>query len=100
MIASSAGHVEMVEALISRGAEVNATNHNGQSCLHYAASRDRLDVARVLLDKGAEVNARDKMGSCPLHRAASRGHVKMVQLLLSRPSIQLNPADSIGNTPL
>lgn len=100
MIAASAGHIEMVEALISRGAEVTAQNNNGQTSLHYAASRDRLDVARVLLDKGAEVNSRDKMGSCPLHRAASRGHVKMVELLISRPSIQLNPADSVGNTPL
>lgn len=100
MIAASAGHLEMVEALISRGAEVTAQNTNGQTSLHYAASRDRLDIARVLLDKGAEVNSRDKMGSCPLHRATSRGHLKMVQLLLSRHGIQLNPSDSVGNTPL
>ena len=36
--AVSAGHPEIVQALISGGADVNAANSSGQTALHYAVS--------------------------------------------------------------
>ena len=36
--AVSAGHTEIVQALISGGADVNAANSSGQTALHYAVS--------------------------------------------------------------
>ena len=44
MIASSVGRGDIVTALISRGADVNAINQTGQTSLHYAASKNRDDV--------------------------------------------------------
>lgn len=100
MIACSAGHIEIVKLLIEKGANVRVTNNNGQTPLHYAASRNRLDVAQVLLEANSEVNPRDNMGSTPMHRAASRGHIDMVKLLLSSKWINLDAVDCVGNTPL
>lgn len=44
MIASSAGHEEIVSQLLAKGAQVNAVNNTGQCSLHYAASKDRYPV--------------------------------------------------------
>ena len=44
IIASSAGRTQIVRNLIGNGAQINAVNQNGQSSLHYAASKDRLEV--------------------------------------------------------
>lgn len=43
-IASSVGQVDIVSALVEKGATVNAVNQTGQTPLHYAASRNRLEV--------------------------------------------------------
>ena len=51
MIAASAGHIQIVNLLIGCGAQVNAVNCNGQSALHYAASRGRLEVCITDLGK-------------------------------------------------
>lgn len=44
MIASSVGAVEVVRYLISKEADVNQQNCNGQSPLHYAASKQHMEV--------------------------------------------------------
>ena len=45
MIASSAGHDEIVTLLLENGADVHVVNLTGQSGLHYAASKNRLSVS-------------------------------------------------------
>ena len=100
MIASSAGHIEIVKALLAAGADVNMTNDNGQTPLHYASSRNREDIAKCLLEAGAHINAADKLGNTCLHRAASRGHLSMVKLLLSEKGITIDSLDCQKNTPL
>ena len=46
MIAASAGRDAIVSMLIGIGADVNSTNHGGQTALHYAASRNRFEVQK------------------------------------------------------
>ena len=62
MIAVSAGHQEIVEYLVSKGADMNAVNETGLSCLHYASSKNRVDIAKYLVDSGCHLNLRDKYG--------------------------------------
>ena len=60
MIAVSSGHEEVVQLLLSHGANVNHVNEIGVSSLHYAASKNRLRIASLLLNAGALVNAVDQ----------------------------------------
>ncbi|KAI1137069.1 ankyrin repeat-containing domain protein [Hypoxylon sp. FL0543] len=91
----------VVELLLSRGADVNQKNNNGQTALHFVASKNNLEVARKLLDHKppASTRVRDKRGQYPLHRAAAVGSVPMVNLLLQNRS-PLNATDNAGYTAL
>lgn len=44
LIASSAGHPQIVHFLISHNAQVSVVNQTGQSPLHYAASKGHMEV--------------------------------------------------------
>ena len=52
------GHLDVVQALIAKGADVNAT----LTALMTASRLGRVDVVQVLLDRGADVNAKDNNG--------------------------------------
>ena len=81
------------------GADVNASDSDGTTALHVAASQDRLSVAVDLLRFGAEVNAFDNTGMAPLHVAALHGHFDMVQRLVAD-GASITETDRIGMTPL
>ena len=52
----------VVEALISRGANVNTPNMNGNTPLHRAAARGNADIALALAEAGADVQAKNRQG--------------------------------------
>lgn len=59
-----------VEALILYGVDVNATNHEGKTALHYAAHRHNIMYCKLLVANGANINALDSEKKAPLHMAA------------------------------
>lgn len=90
---------ELIEYLISKGAEVDSHDVLGLTPLHWSASRNNRKAAEVLLSKRADINSRERNGLTPLHMAAFNGHRDMMDLLLSRgASIDLKAND--GYTPL
>ncbi|KAL2199579.1 putative proteasome regulatory protein [Corynascus similis CBS 632.67] len=103
MIAASVKDSDKVaDILLARGADVNQTNNNGQTALHFLASKNNLDLARKLLEghtPAASTRVRDKRGQYPLHRAAAVGSVPMINLLIKHRS-PINATDSAGQTPL
>ncbi len=74
-----------VEALLARGADVNARARNGttNTPLHAGAAGRNLDVVRDLVAHGADVNARQEGGFTALHSAALSGDVEMARFLIS-----------------
>ena len=89
--AAKSGDIKQVEALLSKGANVNEVMIPGLSPLHEAVFNDApLDIVRLLLDKGADVNkkscgdgwATNCNCSTPLYIAACKGNVNIVKLLL------------------
>src|SRR2546426_215090 len=59
MTAARTGSAAIVELLLSRGANINATGPQfGETALMVAASQNQPEVIRALLEHGADVNGR------------------------------------------
>lgn len=94
------GYPAIVEALISRGANVNAKDNSLFTPLHWAATEGHGDVISLLLKNNADVNATNKEGKTPLHLAAEKGNSEIVGLLLGAPEVDPSIQDKDGKTPL
>lgn len=81
--AARSGRLDTVRALLMQRVDVNATQPDGATALHWAADRDRLDIADALLKAGARVDARNDYGVTPLALAAINGSAPMIQRLLT-----------------
>ncbi|KAL5457474.1 hypothetical protein EMCRGX_G034740 [Ephydatia muelleri] len=60
-IASGNGHLDIVNALIEAGANVNLADKDGMSPLHLASNEGHLDTVKVLIEAGANVNQANKV---------------------------------------
>ncbi|KAK8647505.1 hypothetical protein V6N13_121240 [Hibiscus sabdariffa] len=97
--AASIGNLEIMEILLSKGANVNVKNDGGRTALHYAASKGWLKIAELLISHGAEVDATDRTGQTPLMNAVIC-HNKEVALLLIRHGADVDIEDNEGYTVL
>jgi ankyrin repeat protein len=94
--ATKSGHKGVVGLLISKGADVNATNVWGDTSLHVAASSGHKEIANLLISKGVDVNSTDKAGNTPLHDVTS---VEIADLLITA-GADVNIKEHRGWTPL
>jgi cytohesin len=100
--AASGGNKEIVELLISHGADVSTADYGGGTPLHRAASAGHTEVVEVLLANGADVNAWGgewPAAPTPLHMAVDEGHRDVAELLLAQ-GADVNLANSDGKSPL
>lgn len=108
-LAAKAGHINLVERILSSGADLSATNGHGQTalqcaadsghaemvshlvlkgaildpiCLHTAVHSGRSHTVEMLTDMGIDVNCVGPDGFTPLLVAAATGRVEMVNRLL------------------
>jgi uncharacterized protein len=75
------------QRLLAAGADVNATDDEGSTPLHFAAQDDSAVVVQLLLDAGADVNVVDSKGETPLFKATMNttgGAAPIAALLLER----------------
>ena len=70
MVAAFYGRKEIVELLLSKGADVNAKDSKGETALMVAAFYGRKETVELLLSKGADVNAKDNEGKTALISSA------------------------------
>ena len=84
MAASFNGHREVVQALLAKGAQVNAQDSNGVTALILASLQGHIEVVQALLDKGADVNAKANDGGTARMVACFNGHRDVAQTLLDK----------------
>ncbi|KAK4635332.1 putative 26S proteasome regulatory subunit p28 [Fulvia fulva] len=99
MAASLKDADDVVDLLLAKGAHPDEKTNNGQTALHFTASKSNLDTARKLFAHKASARVKDRRQQLPLHRAAAVGDVPMVKLLLEHRSA-LNATDMDGSTAL
>ncbi len=79
--ASLKGHREVVQALLTKGAEVNARRGAWRDRVDAASFRGDLEVVQALLAKGADVNAERSDGQTAMDAAKMGGHPDIRALL-------------------
>jgi ankyrin repeat protein len=102
MIAAASSTPDVLRALISKGANVNARNTfiDGHTPLMYAAETGNSDNVRFLIDNGADINARDWLaGYTALMMAADKKRMDVIRVLISK-GADLNAKTAYGDTAL
>ncbi|KAL4883893.1 ankyrin repeat-containing domain protein [Aspergillus karnatakaensis] len=81
--AVSSGELDIVKALLDRGAELNPTvDFPDGNAVCLACQYDELEIAEYLLREGCRWDIVDSEGSTPIEIAAEGGNADIVQLLL------------------
>lgn len=83
-LAAERGYNDIVELLLSKGANVNAKDNITMTPLHRAAIEGHYSTVELLLSKGANINAKTRSGYTPLHFAAKNVHKVVVEMLLTK----------------
>jgi ankyrin repeat protein len=74
---------ESVRALLKQHIDVNASQGDGSTALHWAADLDNLTIADVLIRAGARAGAANDLGATPLYLACRNRSASMVDRLLA-----------------
>lgn len=84
--AAKRGHAEVVDLLLTHGADPNAKNQKNDcnlGPLHYAADSGHLRIVKMLLAHGADPNAKNTEYGTALSYAMEKGHLELAELLRS-----------------
>ncbi len=98
MIGAWEGKIELMRLFISRGADINQVNANGETALTLAAWRGNQAAARWLVERGARVNAPARQWS-PLHYAVLAGHAEVADYLIAE-GADINALSTNGSSVL
>ncbi len=89
-----------VRALIAEHGDVNASQGDGMTALHWAASQGDAELVTLLLRAGADVTKTTRLGGYePLHLAAQAGAAPVIDLLVAG-GAKVSAPTTTGATPL
>ena len=74
--------VELCEYLLSHGAEINATNFENKTALHFAIEENKLETTKLLLRKNANPFLKSCHGDDPLQVACLDGAEDIFKFLV------------------
>ncbi|OPB44479.1 hypothetical protein A0O28_0027980 [Trichoderma guizhouense] len=94
------GDGPMIKFLLSKNADMEAKCHEGLTPLARAVLSNHYEAAKILVDNGANVNHQVSRGQTILHVAAAKASWNIASLLLESATIDFNPMDDIGRSPL
>jgi quinoprotein dehydrogenase-associated probable ABC transporter substrate-binding protein len=85
MLATANHSAGVVQALLHKGADVNARNSGGVTALMIAAANGRADMVELLVRAGADLKAQTDRGDTALSIARTKGDEKVIKLLDGAP---------------
>lgn len=101
MLASLAGHGNVIDILLEGGANPNLTNDAGETALILASKYGFNAVAAALIEAGADVNPQDASGRTPWTWASWGENEKLVSLLKASGSDRSGKVDPFdGGAPV
>lgn len=71
----------VIKLLVAQGADTEAKDRSGLTCLMHAADQNNSDITRVLLQSGANPKTQDLKAGTALSRARDKHHTLVAQLL-------------------
>ena len=98
-LAANSGRKEVVEYLITKGADLNSTNTYKYTPLHYSILRRHIGIAGMLVEAGADVNVPNVWGYTPLHTCAGRNFLKEAKFLVENKAA-IDSKNEVGETAL
>ncbi|MFC1833590.1 ankyrin repeat domain-containing protein [Thermodesulfobacteriota bacterium] len=81
MIAAEEGEHETCEALLIKGADVNATDWDGDSALFYGAESGHVSVIQLLMKYDTDTGLRNVDGNTAADYAVRTGHMEVAAML-------------------
>jgi ankyrin repeat protein len=90
---------EMVQLLLSAGANVNLKNASGETALMMLDGDATSDLVWDIINVGAKVNLKDNFGNTALMRAATTNNLEAVKTLIDA-GAEVDARDKRGLTPL
>ena len=97
--AACTNNTDTLQRLLANGVNVNTSDGQRRTALHFGASKGYSEVVNTLLQYGADPNAKDILGNTALHLAACTNHIEVVTLLL-RAGTDVTTLDNSGRTPI
>lgn len=80
--AAKNGHTDIIELLLSHGANIHAKNEYGGTALQTAVYHKQLAIIELLLQRGAYIDEKKNDGTTSLHTAVEGGDLNVIELLL------------------
>ena len=78
---------------------INYTDENGNTALHYACDEGNLKIVEILIQANCDTNIKNNNKQTPLHLSTKRGYFDISKMLIESGAI-LNIYDSEKNSPL
>lgn len=100
VLAAGAGHLAVVEYLLSIGVKVDDPTTTKKTMLHAACENGKLEMAKALVLKHrANVKAKDERDLQPIHFAAQKDPLALLQFMIDQRA-DVNAQSNVGATPL
>ena len=76
---------QLLNYLISKGANINAKDEGGDYIIHYASKNGLLSIVQYLIEKqNIDINIKGNNERTPLHCACEEGHIPIAEYLISK----------------